>query len=249
MVDPQSWVEGYVDYLDKIRSREVASRFFTEFGKRFPKFEIRKGGHWEPLRDKFTVARAIDWWMQGTTDSEKISYCNLILRGSKPAPFYIFVDWYGKGCHPAFKDGLSIYVSRKWFKSVEQIEEFLQMFKFLLSFGRPFYGRMMTTEEQELKNWRTRILSDGSKSRESVSLLASEGLVDLYLANYFGRPYLTAFGKKPSDFCLYGNCEEFDDGVIVYLGQVPLATLEPDNRLYLTMRRSIGEEFFMDKAR
>lgn len=248
MSDLGRWVQVEAYYTQRIGHLRAATQFFGEFRKRFPEFTIERLGHWEPLSEKFTESRAIELWMASSAHSKDVAYCHLILYGTKPVPFYAFVHWYDKGAHPSFTDAVSIQVSEQYASSQGNMAKLLDMFKFLLSFADPYYGRVAHSDELLQKNWRTRLLPDGRRSKESISLKPAEGLVDLYWANYFGPPYLKSFKRQPLDLSQHGNLETFGNGVIVFLSRPPFATLAQDNGLYASLRKMIGEEHFFDKV-
>lgn len=247
MSDLGRWVQVEACYTQRIGHLGAATRFFGEFRKRSPEFIIERLGHWEPLTEKFSESTAVESWTTSSAHSKDVAYCHLILYGTKPVPFYAFVHWYGEGSHPSFTDAVSIQVSDPYASSQGNMAKLLDMFKFLLSFADPYYGRVAHSDELSEKNWRTRLLPDGRRSKESISLKPAEGLVDLYWANYFGLPYLRSFKRQPLELSQHRNVETLGNGVIVFLSQPPFETLAQDSGLYASLRKMIGEEHFFDK--
>src|SRR3990170_3668028 len=249
MADTESWTEATVYYEDKIGSRETAAEFLRAFGERFPNYHIDKMGHWEPLTQPYTLASATDLWTTSSAHSDDVSYGHLILHGESPLPFYVFVNWYGHGSAQIYSDNISMHALRRKGTEILSPERAVDMFKFLLSWDAPYYGTVTTSEELEAKGWRSVTLEDGRRSKESIALSPKEGLIDLFWANYFGEPFLQAFGKKRAELSSSENCQAVANGVIVHLTRAHALAWQSDVRFCEKLREVIGKDFFFDKTK
>jgi hypothetical protein len=187
-----------MNYNRSVRAEKVASKFFDLFESLYPKLDFELMGQWEPLKTSFDRARAILEWGKNRSES-KNQFGDYVFHGTEPAPFYAFVHWFGDGPNQQWADSISItFDERFWTERLlkDPSLRLLEMMKNLSTIDGPLYGRAFHRSESEAKNYRDRRLPNGLVGRESVSLTPREGIVDLFWANYFGRPYVRIVGEE-----------------------------------------------------
>lgn len=246
------WVSISMSYLESIRSRENAIRFFQIFSSVYANLGFELMGQWEPLRDKFDIDRAILEWETNRGMPGHAVYGDYIYYGKKPAKFYAFVHWHDPENHGRWIDTISVMLNEKfWTKGnlEDPSGRALTLLKELATLSKPLYGRAFHSAEFEEKDFRDHVLQDGRVARESISLTPREGLVDLFWANFFGKPLENLFGLLRLQSIRANLSQSTDRGSLLVFGNDPLDWNNPD---VLAMQSKAREEFdsgaFYDKV-
>ncbi len=187
-----------MDYIDSIRSRETATRFFELFRNVYPELSFKSMDEWEPLKRRFALDEAIDEWVANRGPGSQTQFGRMIFYGDNPAPFYVFANWQGVGTHGRWIDSISaMFDESYWMKNkiIKPTDRLIKLLKGLSILGNSLYGRGYHKSEFEAKAFNERTLKGGRVSRESISLTSREGIIDLFWANYLGRPYVDFFGE------------------------------------------------------
>lgn len=235
-----------------IRTREVASRFFDIFRSIFSELEFKLMGEWEPLRQTFDINQAIEEWVENRGGSSCVQFGRYTFSGEQPAPFHAFSNWQELGTHKRWLDFISIVLDEGFWldrKLRDPSGRTIRLFKHLSTSGDSLYGRVFHSSEFETKDFRERVLKDGRVSRESISLTPREGIVDLFWANYFGKPYVTLFGEDSLKRIKSTVNEKFDSGFLLVFGSDPFMW-EDEKVLSLQMmaKTELDHGAFLDKA-
>ena len=207
-----------------IRTRQIASRFFDTFRSIFPELEFKLMGEWEPLKQSFEMNQAINEWMENRGGGSRVQFGRYAFSGEHPGPFHAFSNWQGPGTHKRWLDFIAIILDEGFWldrKIPNPSERSIELFKRLPTIGDSIYGRVFHSSEFETKGFRERVLKDGRVARESIALSPREGIVDLFWANYFGRPYVSLFGEESLKWIKSTVNERVDSGYLLVFGSDP----------------------------
>ena len=239
-------------YSDSIRTRETASRFFEIFRSVFPELEFKLMGEWEPLKHTFEMNQAVHEWVENRGGSSRVQFGRYAFSGEHPAPFNAFYSWQGIGTHKRWLDFISVILDEGFWldrKVPDPSGRSIRMLRDLSAIGNSLYGRIFHSSEFETKDFRERVLKDGSVSRESISLTPREGIVDLFWANYFGKPYVNLFGEDSLGRIECMVNERVDSGFLLVFGVDPFQWKnEKVFSLQRTAKAELDHEAFLDKA-
>ncbi len=238
-------------FVDSVRSRTVASQFFKIFKSVYPELDFALMDEWEPIRRKFDVGEATIEWERNRGDTEA-EYGRYMFFGRKPAEFYAFADWHGKGTHGRWVDNVSVlFDERFWLEGLlrDMSHRAIVLLKELARLGSPLYGTAFSYREAWEKNFVERTLPYGASSREGISLTSKEGVVDLYWANYFGKPYVDIFGLDSLAKVDCFSKEDVGDGVLVVFSSDPVQWADPKTREAQEKAKAILDHgAFFDKS-
>ncbi|TMI57808.1 hypothetical protein E6H14_06500 [Candidatus Bathyarchaeota archaeon] len=248
-----SYVTIQVSYDTSIRSSATARKFFENFESLYPELEFRLMGQWEPLKEKYSLERAIALWQENKAAPSRGQYGDSIFHGKVPAPFYVISRWFGTGTHPGWSDTISVML-HETFWTQEKLQDpsgrAVELMKELAVLSTPLYGRGYAQSEFNAKDYHERTLPDGGVSRESVTLTPPDGLVDLYWMNYFGKPYVRILGKETLAEIKSTVSERVGEGYLLVLSPDPFRWNEPETRaLQKAARAVMNPEVFLDHSK
>ncbi len=240
-------------FSDSIRSPEIATRFFELFQSVFSELRFKSMGEWEPLSQTFDTNHAIHEWMENRGGGSRVQFGRYVFSGELPASFYAFSNWQGIGTHRRWLDSISVILDEGlWFdrKIEDPSGRSIRLFKGLSGLGNSLYGRAFHSPEFETKDFRERVLKDGRVSRESISLTPHEGIVDLFWANYFGKPYVDMFGEEPLRRVKCMVNERVGPGSLLIFAPDPFHWKDEEVlSLQKKAKAELDHEAFLDKSR
>ena len=200
-------------------------------------------GESEPLKDKFDPIRATSQWE---------NVWGYIFHGKRPASFYVLPHWLTQKAHSRWVESIAVIFDKQfWLK--EKIpdlwERSIKLLKNLATLGSPIYGYAHTWSEFEEKGFVKRVLQNGLVSSESVSLTPREGLVDLYWANLFGKPYIDIFGLNTLEKVGCPTKQQIQNGYLLVYGSNPFDwRLREVRRLQDRDKSVLNHGAFIDKT-
>jgi hypothetical protein len=210
-----------------IGKREYAKKFFETL-EQYDILPDKIGMH-EPLKEEYTLERAIELWE--ITTGKELDFRLGMMIGKKNEPNVRFdVEWsIGKR---ARVNHIDIWFTLKSFKQYRN--EIEQLFINLLSVFNSFYGY---------------ITDFGYKDRQHVTGTIQTRMSGVFWCNFFGKLYIDFFGKDKLLNAPWKEIKTIQGGLLTYLTDEPNSKeLRQSTNLEDNVKDYLGKIFFGDRA-